>query len=183
MKIKYGPLISLSEQNLLDCSSYGRYNNYGCQGGWMARALQYVIDNGGIDTELSYPYEGALGRCRFNRATVGARCNGFVTVPQNEEALKDAVARIGPVSVAIDGLRPTFRFYAGGIYFDPGCAKGMNPLNHGVLTIGFGRGLFNSYWIVKNSWGSNWGERGFFKLARNMMNHCGIASAAVYPLV
>ncbi|XP_076151640.1 cathepsin L-like peptidase isoform X3 [Alosa pseudoharengus] len=99
--IKYGRLPSLSEQQLVDCS--GSYGPEGCHGGWMYDAFKYIQENGGIDTEDAYPYEGQDLPCRFKPSGVGATCTGYVTVtPGDELSLQDTVASVGPVAVAID---------------------------------------------------------------------------------
>merc|ERR1719219_2421778 len=96
---KTGSLVSLSEQNLVDCSS--RYGNAGC--------------NGGLITEASYPYEARTKTCRFNAATVGATCTGYVDIKQGSESdLMAAIASVGPVSVAIDASRSSFQLYRSG---------------------------------------------------------------------
>ncbi|XP_024662008.1 cathepsin L-like peptidase isoform X4 [Maylandia zebra] len=106
---KTGKLVSLSEQQLVDCSQ--SFGTHGCNGGWMYYAFQYIKANGGIDTEQSYPYEAKDGSCRYNPTSVGATCTGYAYVEKyDEEALKEAVATIGPVSVAIN-VQDSFRFY------------------------------------------------------------------------
>ncbi|XP_065343397.1 procathepsin L-like [Cloeon dipterum] len=179
---KTGVLVSLSEQDLVDCSH--KYDNHGCDGGLMDNAFLYVKRNKGIDTEEAYPYEGQDGKCRFNASNIGATDSGFVDIEEgNEDKLKEAVATIGPISVAIDASSDSFRIYLEGVYYEPDCSSDF--LDHGVLAVGYGTDEKTGmdYWIVKNSWSTTWGDKGYIKMARNKDNNCGIASDASYPLV
>lgn len=180
---KTGDLISLSEQNLVDCSK--KYGNMGCNGGLMANAFQYIRDNHGVDTENSYPYEAHDAKCRFKNKTIGADDKGYVEIPSGDERkLMQAVALKGPVSVAIDASQESFRLYDGGVYDEPNCGNQEENLDHGVLVVGYGSDpVHGDYWLVKNSWSETWGQSGYIRMARNKDNQCGIATSAVYPVV
>ena len=179
---KTGQLVSLSEQNLVDCS--GGFGNDGCEGGLMDDAFRYIKANGGIDTETSYPYQAEDDPCRFNKQDIGATDVGYMDIPEgNEQALKEAVAIHGPVSIAIDASQSSFQFYHSGVYDDPNCSS--TQLDHGVLAVGYGTDADSGrdYWLVKNSWSPSWGDEGYIKIARNENNVCGVASSASFPLV
>eukprot|EP00026_Physarum_polycephalum_P010321 Phypoly_transcript_10480.p1 GENE.Phypoly_transcript_10480~~Phypoly_transcript_10480.p1 ORF type:complete len:408 (+),score=79.58 Phypoly_transcript_10480:33-1226(+) len=175
--ISTGNLVSLSEQNLCDCSS--SYGNNGCNGGLMDYAFKYIIDNNGVDTESTYPYKGVQGKCEFDASNVGATITGYTDVSSgSESALQTAVAQ-QPVSVAIDASHESFQLYTSGVYYEPACST--SQLDHGVLAIGYGTSGSSDYWLVKNSWGTSWGQQGYIWMARNRNNNCGIATAASYP--
>nr|AAX51229.1 cathepsin S cysteine protease [Paralichthys olivaceus] len=174
-----GKLVDLSPQNLVDCSL--KYGNKGCNGGFMDRAFQYVIDNKGIDSEASYPYRGQLQQCSYNPSYRAANCSRYSFLPEGDEgALKNALATIGPISVAIDATRPTFAFYRSGVYNDPTCTQ---RVNHGVLAVGYGTESGQDYWLVKNSWGTSFGDKGYIRMSRNKNDQCGIALYCSYPIM
>ncbi|XP_034481836.1 cathepsin L1-like [Drosophila innubila] len=177
--IKTRQLVSLSEQNLVDCTRGSPYNNQGCRGGWPSSALTYVKNNGGINTEKSYPYVGKDMRCRFDKNNIGAKVVRVVGIKSSDESqLTKAVAEKGPISVAVDAR--LFQHYRGGVFNQASC---IGRVNHAVLVVGYGSDKNGGdYWIVKNSWGTNWGENGYIRMARNRRNQCKIASYAVYPV-
>ncbi|XP_022951321.1 zingipain-2 [Cucurbita moschata] len=177
-QIRTGSLISVSEQELIDCD---RSYNSGCGGGLMDYAYQFVIKNHGIDTEDDYPFQGRDGSChkdKLNRKVV--TIDGYSDVPpNNEEKLLQAVA-IQPVSVGICGSERAFQLYSKGIFSGP-CST---SLDHAVLIVGYGSENGVDYWIVKNSWGKRWGMDGYIHMQRNSGNSegvCGINMLASYP--
>lgn len=182
--IKTGSLVSVSEEELVSCSTKG---NAGCDGGQMDNALDWIVRNGGIDSEDDWPYDAEKGRCgwfakKFRRPV---RIDGFTDVPpEDEDALEKAVA-MQPVSVAIEADHRSFQLYAGGVYAADDCGT---QLDHGVLVVGYGFDAdspgHKHFWKVKNSWGDAWGEDGFIRIAKGgkgPAGQCGIASAPVYP--
>ncbi|XP_067686240.1 cathepsin L2-like isoform X2 [Haliotis asinina] len=176
---KTGQLVSLSEQNLVDCSRNG---NLGCEGGHMALAYDYIRQNDGIDTEESYPYVAEQGPCKFKRENVGATDIGFAAViSESEDALKSAVALEGPISTGLDSSPLTLMLYKSGVYSSPECTS--SGLDHAVTVVGYGIQDNKDYWLLKNSWGTSWGEEGYMLLARNDGNMCGVATDATLPLV
>ena len=164
----------------MDCST--AEGDHSCQGGLMDYAFQYIKDNDGLDTEDSYPYLAKEGKCHFQSKDIGATDSGFVDVPSGEEdKLKEALATVGPVSVAIDASHESFQLYQSGVYDEPECSS--EQLDHGVLAVGYGTLNGQDYWLIKNSWGEQWGDEGYVMMARNKENQCGVATQASYPLV
>ncbi|TKY55678.1 Cysteine proteinase RD21a [Spatholobus suberectus] len=179
-KIVTGKFVSLSEQELVDCD---RAYNEGCNGGLMDYAFQFIIENGGIDTDKDYPYRGVDGVCDPTKKNAKVvQIDGYEDVPSyDENALKKAVAH-QPVSVAIEGSGRALQLYQSGV-FTGKCGSG---LDHGVVVVGYGSENGVDYWLVRNSWGAGWGEDGYFKLERNVRGtsegKCGIALEASYPV-
>jgi len=179
--LKNGNLVSLSEQNLVDCST--AQGNDGCQGGLMDQAFQYVISNNGIDTEDSYAYTATgPNQCQFQTSNIGATISSYQDVSSGDEGALQTAAGQQPVSVAIDASHQSFQMYSSGVYYEPDCST--SQLDHGVLVVGYGTddSSGSDYWIVKNSWGSDWGMSGYINMSRNKNNNCGIATSASYPV-
>ncbi|XP_020235764.1 vignain [Cajanus cajan] len=179
-QIKTNKLVTLSEQELVDCDNK---KNSGCNGGLMEYAFEYIKQKGGITTERNYPYTAQKGTCDASKENDQAvSIDGHEKVPANDEnALLKAVAN-QPVSVAIDAGGYDLQFYSEGV-FTGYCST---ELNHGVAVVGYGTTVDGtSYWIVKNSWGPEWGEKGYIRMQRNISNKeglCGIAMEASYPV-
>ncbi|WCJ32678.1 senescence-associated gene 12 [Euphorbia peplus] len=174
-----GKLISLSEQELVSCDTKGE--DQGCEGGLMDDGFTFIIGNKGITTETNYPYEAADGTCNTKEeANHAAKITGYEDVPANSEAaLMKAVAN-QPISVAIDASGSEFQFYSSGV-FTGSCGT---ELDHGVTAVGYGSSNGMNYWLVKNSWGSQWGEEGYIRMQKDINAEeglCGIAMQASYP--
>jgi cathepsin L len=175
-----GKLVSLSEQNLVDCST--AEGNEGCNGGLMDYAFEYIIKNNGIDTEASYPYRATgPNACQFKAADVGATVKSYHDVASGSESDLQSSVDKTPVSVAIDASHNSFQLYKSGVYYEPACSA--SQLDHGVLAVGYGTSGSSDYWLVKNSWGTDWGMNGYIQMSKNRNNNCGIATAASYPIV
>jgi C1A family cysteine protease len=176
-----GQLVSLSEQQLVDCSQ--AEGNQGCNGGLMDYGFQYIIDNKGITTESAYPYTASDGTCASKGKPVAATLSGFKDVaPNNELALETAIVQ-QPVSIAVEADQSVFQFYSGGV-MDSACGT---QLDHGVLAVGYGTDAGKEYYKVKNSWGADWGEKGYIRLGRgakfNPSGQCGIQMDPSFPVV
>jgi len=150
----------------------------------MQLAYDYIKANHGIDTEASYPYEARDRTCRFKAANVGATITGYEVLRSGDEAaLVDALASVGPIAIAIDASHMSFQFYDSGVYVERNCGNGDYDLDHAVLAVGYGSENGADYFLVKNSWGTSWGQKGYIKMARNRNNQCGVATECVYPTV
>jgi len=175
-----GSLASLSEQQLVDCST--SYGNDGCNGGLMDYAFEYVIAHKGITSEKNYPYSATGPNACQSKPSV-ASISGYCDVAQNnEKALAFAVSK-APVSVAIEADQSCFQFYSGGVMADKSCGT---QLDHGVLAVGYGTSGSQKYWNVKNSWGTSWGLNGYIWLGKDVAGTggagiCGIAMQPSMP--
>ncbi|KAK9714560.1 hypothetical protein RND81_06G103200 [Saponaria officinalis] len=176
-------LTSLSEQELVDCDRKGK--DSGCEGGLLGPAYEYIAHNGGLVTEKKYPYKGVDEICSKSMTKNPiVKINGYENVPsKNETALLKALAN-QPISVAIEATSDV-QFYSSGV-FTGECGT---YLNHAVTVVGYGtaKDVKNkTYWLIKNSWGVKWGEKGYMRLERGVKAKeglCGIAMMAKYPTI
>lgn len=175
---KYNTLPDISEQLIIDCS--GEYGNEGCGGGWMHTSFKWLQDKGGYVAQSDYPYTGRVNSCQINSKPKIGHVASYVRIPTGDEkALLDAVATVGTIAVAYNAGTTQHSYYNGGILDVPDCG---NQPTHAALLIGYGTENGKDFWILKNSWGAAWGERGFIRIRRGV-NMCGIADWASYPIV
>jgi len=182
--IATGSLVDLSEEQLVECATGFSYGSHGCQGGEMEGAFKYIIEHGQCSLD-SYPYisgNGQSSSCK-SCSTVAKISSCSYVKPNDQISLKGAVAQ-QPVAIAIEADTRYFQSYSSGILTSSTC--GTN-LDHGVLIVGYGTENGIDYWIVKNSWGTSWGEKGYVKIARsdstNDAGICGIAMDPSFPSV
>lgn len=170
--IVHNELVSLSVQQLVDCDE----DDNGCGGGFMENAFLYAM-TGGMCSEKDYPYLGKEGDCKDTQCRSVARPRTYENVEEeNGEALRQALS-MNPVSVAVEADSAVFQMYKSGVLDDTACGS---QLNHGVLAVGYTQ----DYWIVKNSWGPDWGDNGYIKIAYREKGSgiCGINLLPSYPV-
>jgi len=172
---------TLAEQQLVDCAQ--NFNNNGCNGGLPSQAFEYIKYSGGLQDEWDYKYTAKDGECKFNKDKAVAFVKDVVNITAgNEVELADAVLYKNPVSVAFDVV-DDFMHYKSGVYSSANCGDTPAMVNHAVLAVGLGTDVDGvDYWIVKNSWGTQWGSDGYFMIERGS-NMCGISDCASYPIV
>lgn len=176
--LKYGKLLSFSEQELTSCDTA----NLGCNGGWMDTAFETIQSWGGITTEDQYPYTsggGSTGTCKTTGYTNVAEAapKSYTDVQTGSvTALESAVAQ-QPVSIAIQANQIAFQLYKSGVL----TGKCGTNLDHGVLAVGYGTDNGVDYWKVKNSWGPSWGESGYIRIEKSSSDLCGVLDAPSYP--
>lgn len=180
-KIAGNQLTSFSEQQLVDCST--KYGNHGCNGGLMNNAFNYWIkDSKGIASEAKYPYLARDSTCKYTEDEKSGAIRAFSSIAKKDcDGLLHAITQ-QPVAIGI--AANAIMSYSSGIFNNPRCG---NQLNHGVVTVGYGSENSQEYWIVRNSWGAQWGEQGYIRFARDDNKKedgmCGICLSASYPTV
>ncbi|RZF42377.1 hypothetical protein LSTR_LSTR004185 [Laodelphax striatellus] len=171
---KTGELKYLSTQQVLDCSK--STGNMGCRGGSLRNTLRYVQENGLIDQSI-YPYSAKETTCHYQKAVALYKIKSWNILPsKDEEALKIALATVGPIAVSINASPSTFQLYHDGLYDDASCTS--DKLNHAMLLVGYTKDA----WILKNWWSDQWGKEGYMLLRRHR-NQCGVANFAAYAEV
>jgi len=168
--LKSGNLTPLSEQELVDCS--GSSGNQGCNGGLMDNAFKWIIQNGGLATETDYAYTAKDGTCK--KVASKSTISSYKDIPAKDEATLKTAVQMQPIAIAVDARK--WQTYSSGVF--AGCGA-LIQLDHGVLAAGYSDA--GGYWLVKNSWGTSWGEKGFIRLKAGA-NECGLANAASYPV-
>jgi len=174
-------LITLSEQQIVDCDVNN--GDEGCDGGDTTTAYQYVMKTGGLDTEANYPYTGEDDDCSFSKANVSATISNwtYVTTNSNETEMQVALVEKAPLSICVDA--ETWQFYIEGV-IQIWCG---NNLDHCVMIVGFEDyttffGETVPIWLIRNSWGADWGEDGYIYVERNK-DLCGVADEVTLPII
>ena len=179
--IKTGKLVSFSEQELIDCST--GYNDTGCSGGEMTNAFRYAIDNG-MCKERDVPYKKSEHTCIQDTCNSKTYFTDCKILPSANPSKMMRYIQSQPLSAAIQANHPIFKFYKSGVITTMEC--GQVP-DHGVLIVGYGTEKGNDYWLVKNSWGTDWGENGYVKIGRSMSSNdlgvCGITRSVSFPTI
>jgi cathepsin F len=170
---KYGKLLSFSPQQMIDCST----SNKGCSGGNVAMAIQYLQQVGGLQLYSSYPPTLTQGACRFNPALAVVKVQKYVTTTPDEEKIKEMLYLVGPITVSMNAN--LLQYYKTGIISATNAQCPPTIINHSVTLVGYGTSTSGyPFWIVKNSWGENWGEKGYFRILRGQ-GTCGINTSPV----
>ncbi len=149
----------------------------------MSQSFDYMIENG-ITSERDYPYTGMNETCNMEKMRKILKIKGYIQLPSGDEhTLMKAVAKIGPISAAMEVTINTRQFVGKSIFYDKACHRSSDFMNHAVLIVGYGSYNGFEYWLIKNSWGDTFGDNGYAKIARNKGNHCNIATDVSYPVL
>lgn len=182
MKTNSQTVIDFSPQQIADCSSGG---NNGCHGGNFPPSVRYLMGQGGrIATEASYPYAGQKQSCRTDNLNLINLGNiEYNPLPEGDETkIAEALTTHGPIFIGIDADTRSFMFYRAGVLKINNCPTRRQDMDHAMVIVGYGYDniVRSPYWIIKNSWGTKWGENGYLRLAKDSGNMCGVASMAYY---
>ena len=176
--ISTGVLATYAEQQLVDCA--GAFDNNGCDGGLPSHAFEYIFSAGGIASEEAYPYFAEDRTCNVTSSMFTLSVGHATNITEGDEVELKAAVYKQPVSVAFDCV-DDFMDYKSGVYSSTNCGNTTADVNHAVLAVGYGTdSTGKDYWIVKNSWNTTWGNKGFFNIERGV-NMCGIATCNSYP--
>lgn len=160
--MRYGSLVDLAEQQLVDCGKRDNSNNPmdGCQGGWMPSAFSWLSKNQGAVEEYMYPYQAVYGGCQSGKPTK-VSVSGYNPIANDPDSIKSAVMTYGSLAIAVDAGQ--FGHYGKGIFSASSCGG----INHAVNLVGWGHdtSLNQDYWLIRNSWGPNWGENGYIRVS------------------
>jgi len=168
-------LTSLSMQQIVSCDP----TDYGCGGGWPYHAYAYVMSAGGQDSYSSYPYTAENTPCAFNKATIVAKLSSWTYVTQNEDEseMTSYLVAHGPLSICVDAS--SWQFYSGGVLMASDCST---SIDHCVEAVGYNLGGSTPYWMVRNSWGTDWGLQGYIELQYGQ-DTCAMAQVVTNSLV
>jgi C1A family cysteine protease len=189
VRMKTNDSVLLSEQKMVDCVKNVVSPDKtltccnGCQGGEMYSVYQF-LNNGMDSTEQQYPYTGKDGSCKKLSSYVKQKLKSYVSLPKgNEKLIAKMLYTIGPLSIGVNA-NLDWQMYSKGIY-DPSekqCDSSIYSQDHGVILVGYGSEKGLDYWIIRNSWGKDWGENGYIRLARGS-NACGVSNSVIYPIL
>ena len=176
-----GRNLTFSEQQLVDCA--GAFDNHGCNGGLPSHAFEYIRHAGGLEANVTYPYTAKDGQCNFRKeiSVAYVRFGSYNITEGDENELAERIYNAGPVSLTYQVISG-FKDYKSGVYTSDHCGKTTKDVNHAVLATGYGVENGKKFWNIKNSWGSTWGNNGYFKMERGA-NMCACSQCNSYPLI
>lgn len=171
--------VNLSPQQIVDCDTIDGVQ--GCNGGLTESAYDYIVKAGGQEPLADYPYTAVNGKCKFNAQYVDAKISTYTSISKEESALPTNLASIGPLSICLDAAH--WQDYKSGVLTNTECCPGLRcQLDHCVQLVGYNTNASTPYWIVRNSWNTNWGVAGYIWLELGK-NTCGITTDITWPTV